>query len=265
VLDGIDGDTTVSHGLESLPALARAGKFGTLRRELRALSGRHRLGARDLLWQLAIRPLVPVSLRLGIRRLRGQDATTLDHTVIKPEFARRMGVQDRLAAHERVHGGPARSARDAHARAMASGLIPYALEVADKTAAAFGLEARYPFFDRRLMELCLALPADQKLRGGWSRFVMRRAMAGLLPEEVRWRSSKATLAPNFKRRLVGHDRNVLTETIIEQPGPLEEYVDLAALRRAYDRCSNEPVADADALTVFATAVLGLWLQRAKIA
>ena len=89
------------------------------------------------------------------------------------------------------------------------------------------------------MELCLALPADQKLRGGWSRLVMRRAMAGLLPEEVRWRSSKATLAPNFKRRLLGNDRNVLTEMIIEQPGPLEEYVDLAALRRAYDRCSNE--------------------------
>ena len=92
----------------------------------------------------AIRPLVPVSLRLGIRRLRGQDATPLDHTVIKPEFARRMGVQDRLAANEREHGGPARSARDAHARAMASGLIPYALEVADKTAAAFGVEPVIP-------------------------------------------------------------------------------------------------------------------------
>jgi asparagine synthase (glutamine-hydrolysing) len=265
VLDGIDGDTTVSHGLESLPALARAGKFGTLGRELRALSRRHGVGARDLFWQLAIQPLVPVSLRLGIKRLRGQDATALDHTVIRPEFARRMGVKDRLAANEREHGSPARSARDAHARAMTSGLVPYALEVADKAAAAFGIEARYAFFDRRLMELCLALPADQKLRGGWSRFVMRRAMAGLLPEEVRWRSSKATLAPNFKRNLIGKDRNILAELIIEQPGALEEYVDLAALRRAYDRCATEPVADADALTVFATAALGLWLQRAKIA
>ena len=115
------------------------------------------------------------------------------------------------------------------------------------------------------MELCLALPADQKLRGGWSRLVMRRAMDGLLPESVRWRSSKANLAPNFKRRLLGNDRNLLAEMVTGQSGVIEEYVDLSALRRAYDRCGSEPVAEADALTVFAAVVLGLWLQRAKIA
>src|SRR5262249_36374312 len=105
----------------------------------------------------------------------------------------------------------------------------------------------------------------QKLRGGWSRFVMRRAMDGLLPEDVRWRSSKATLAPNFKHRLLCNDRNLLAEVIIDQPGPLEEYVDLVALRRVYDRCDTGPVADADALTVFAVAVLGHWLRGTKIA
>jgi len=50
-----------------------------------------------------------------------------------------------------------------------------------------------------------------------------------------------------------------------QSGVLEDYVDLSALRRVYDRCGSEPVADADALTVFAAVALGLWLQRAKIA
>jgi Asparagine synthase len=37
LLDGIDGDTTVSHGLEHLPVLARTGRVLTLGRELRAL------------------------------------------------------------------------------------------------------------------------------------------------------------------------------------------------------------------------------------
>ena len=265
LLDGIDGDTTVSHGLENLPALARTGRLGALGRELRALSHRHGVSVRSLFWQLTVQPLIPVSLRVGVRRLRGRDATYLDHTIIKPEFAKRTGVEERLAANEREQARPAQSAREAHARAMRSGLIPYALEVADKTSAAFGVEARYPFFDRRLMEFCLALPADQKLRGGWSRLVMRRAMDGLLPESVRWRSSKATLAPNFKRRLLGNDRNLLAEMVSGQSGVLEDYVDFSALRRAYDRCGSEPVADADALTVFAAVALGLWLQRAKIA
>jgi len=114
------------------------------------------------------------------------------------------------------------------------------------------------------MELCLALPADQKLSGGWTRVVMRRAMAGTLPEQVRWRASKASLAPNFGRRLLSNDRNLLTEVIFDHPGVLEEYVDIAALRRAYDRYVAQPLSQTDALTVHGAVVLGLWLQRAKI-
>ena len=36
--------------------------------------------------------------------------------------------------------------------------------VFDQTAATFGLEPRYPFFDRRFVEFCLALPFKQKLQ-----------------------------------------------------------------------------------------------------
>ena len=264
LLDGIDGDTTVSHGFERLPILARTGRIVTLSRELRAISQRHHVAARDLLWNFAIHPLLPVPLRQRVRRLRGRDVVSLAPTVIRPEFASRMGVVERLAAAEREEGRPVRSAREAHARAMRSGLIPHALEMADRAAAAFGVEPRYPFFDRRLMELCLALPADQKLRDGWSRVVMRRAMDGLLPDEVRWRASKANLSPNFRRNLLAKDRNLLAEFILEQPSVLEDYVDISELRRAYRRCTTQPTSETDALTVFGAVVLGLWLQRTKI-
>jgi asparagine synthase (glutamine-hydrolysing) len=136
--------------------------------------------------------------------------------------------------------------------------------MADKAAAGFGVEPRYPFFDRRLMELCLALPADQKLDGGWSRLVMRRAMTGTLPETVCWRADKANLAPNFRRRLLEQDRPFLDEVIRKQPGVLEEFVDIPALRRAYDRYERQPT-NPDALTLYSAVVLGLWLQRTKLA
>lgn len=265
LLDGIDGDTVVSHGLEYLPELARTGRLATLGREVRALSRRHGVGTTSLLWRFAIQPLVPVSLRQGVRRLRRRGAERLAGTVIKPEFARRMGVIERLEASDREEERALRSARESHCRGMQSGLIPYVLELTDKAAAGFGVEPRYPFFDRRLMELCLALPADQKLRDGWSRSVMRRAMGGTLPEQVRWRASKANLAPNFTRRLLAQDRSLLEGIVLEDPGIVEEYVDVPALRRAYDRYVSQPTSEADALTVYAAVVLGLWLQRAKIA
>jgi asparagine synthase (glutamine-hydrolysing) len=264
LLDGIDGDTTVSHGLERLSALARAGQFVTLGHELRALSRRHRAGVVNLFRQFVVDPSVPAALRQGIRRLRGSEPGRLASTVIRPEFARRTGIVDRVEAFQREEERPARSPREVHQRAMTSGLVPYALELADKAAGAFGVEPRYPFFDRRLMELCLAMPANQKLQGGWTRVVMRRAMEGILPEEVQWRSTKANLAPNFRRRLLDKDLSVLTEIVIEQPGVIEEYVDVQALRRVYDRFVAQRGSEADALTVYGAAVLGLWLQRAKI-
>jgi asparagine synthase (glutamine-hydrolysing) len=147
---------------------------------------------------------------------------------------------------------------------MNSPLIQHALELADSAAAAFGLEARYPFFDRRLMELCLSLPPDQKLSQGWTRRVMRRAMRGLLPEEVRWRPGKANLSPNFLRQLAERHRELVAEVVLEHPAILEDYVDVERLRRTYDRYAARPMREADALTIYRAVVLALWLRRTKI-
>jgi asparagine synthase (glutamine-hydrolysing) len=264
LLDGIDGDTTVSHGLERLAGLARAGRVATLGRELRLLSRRHGARLADLSWQFAVRPLIPLALRRGVRRLRRQEPACLADTVIRPEFARSTGVLERWEALEHEQARPVRSPREAHRRAMTSPLLPYALELADKAAAAFGIEPRYPFLDRRLMEFCLSLPADQKLRDGWTRFVMRRAMDGALPDNVRWRANKANLSPNFRRRLLTHDRQLLEEVILAQPDAIEEYVDIRGLRRVYARYVAQPTSEPDALTVYSTVVLALWLQRAKL-
>jgi asparagine synthase (glutamine-hydrolysing) len=266
LLDGIDGDTVVSHGLERISALARAGRVVTLAREVRALSRRYRASAPGVLWRFGLEPLVPGAVRAAVRQLRGRDRhPLLLGSVVKPEFARRVGIADRLEAMERRGDRPAPSAGEAHRRAFVdSGLIPYVLEMADRAAAAFAVEPRYPFLDRCLIELCVGLPADQKLRDGWTRSVLRHAMQGLLPDEVRWRASKADLTPNFRRQLRERDQDVVADVVVKNPDALEDYVDIPALRRLHDRYLAGTMTDVDALTLHRTVVLGLWLQRAKV-
>ena len=152
-----------------------------------------------------------------------------------------------------------------HWHGLTSALIPYTLELADKAAAAFSLEARYPFFDRRLAEFCLALPPEQKLHQGWSRAIMRRAMAGILPPEVQYRFRKANLSPNFKRGLLNCERKILDEVILHEPHIIQEYVDVPALRAAYHRYSSQPMqAEEDSLTIYGAVILALWLQRSSV-
>jgi asparagine synthase (glutamine-hydrolysing) len=51
-------------------------------------------------------------------------------------------------------------------------------------------EGRYPFLDQDLIEFILAIPADQLLRPGERRSLMRRALAGIVPNEILSRKTK---------------------------------------------------------------------------
>ncbi len=140
------------------------------------------------------------------------------------------------------------------------GSFHFSLEVADRAAATFSLEPRYPFFDCRLVKFCLALPAQQKLSAGWTRAIMRRAFTRLLPDEICWRGTKSDLNPNFKRGLIAFEREQIHKTIIRGEGPVREYADIPALRRAYGRYLRRN-SDRDALTVWKAVTLDLWLDR----
>ena len=65
------------------------------------------------------------------------------------------------------------------------------LEMKDRAAARCGIEARHPFYDRRIIELAYAMPPDQFVRRGQNKFILRQAMKGLVPDSVLQRSTKA--------------------------------------------------------------------------
>lgn len=54
-----------------------------------------------------------------------------------------------------------------------------------------GLEARHPMLSRKFVEFCSQTPEHIRLRGDTRRWVHREAMRGVLPEQVRTRTSKA--------------------------------------------------------------------------
>jgi asparagine synthase (glutamine-hydrolysing) len=72
-----------------------------------------------------------------------------------------------------------------------------------------GVEVRYPFRDRRLVEFILRLPSDQLDRPGLTRPVLREAMRGLLPEVVRTRVGKTSLIELLRRGVVEREAAVM--------------------------------------------------------
>lgn len=60
----------------------------------------------------------------------------------------------------------------------------------DRAAMAVSLETRAPFLDPRIVEFAATLPLDFKLRGRQGKYILKRAVEGLVPRSVLNRSKK---------------------------------------------------------------------------
>lgn len=68
--------------------------------------------------------------------------------------------------------------------------VPYLCHYEDRMSMAASCEVRAPFLDYRLIELGLSMPAELKLKSGWTKFALRKAFEGALPEKIVWRKDK---------------------------------------------------------------------------
>jgi len=71
----------------------------------------------------------------------------------------------------------------------------------ERSASSFGMELRYPFHDRRMVEFGMALPEEQRCQRNQRKLVLRRAMWDYLPETVLHRQTKAGFSRVFVRAL----------------------------------------------------------------
>lgn len=246
------------YGFTHLTALARAGRWGAFVRGVHGISKHFDVSCRKLFLEQGLKPLAPELARSAWRALHRRPLTPVNNvSLVKPTFAQRVAFNDRNRVLSRRYTHPVSTLREAHWLSLTTGIISCIQEEDNKAAAAFGIEKRHPFWDRRLVEFCLALPPDQKLHQGWPRWVMRQAMRDILPDEIRWRVGKSNLGPNFIRSLLDFERERLEEVLLNNSDQaIENYVDKNALRHAYDR--------RDANRVWPAIILALWLKQKEL-
>jgi asparagine synthase (glutamine-hydrolysing) len=91
----------------------------------------------------------------------------------------------------------------------------------DRASMAVSLEVRAPFLDPRVAEYAASLPADYKLRGRKSKYILKRAVAPLLPPFVTRRGKKGfgiPVAEWLKGRLRPLARDLLSPERIRKGG-----------------------------------------------
>jgi asparagine synthase (glutamine-hydrolysing) len=97
-------------------------------------------------------------------------------------------------------------------------------------AAMAGLGSRHPLIDLDLVELVLGLPPELAVDPRLERPLLREAMAGLIPDQIRLRPGKSYFTALFGDCLGGRDLELLRQLLSGSP-EVGAYVDLDAVRR----------------------------------
>lgn len=297
-LDGLDGDTVVDKGYTRFIDLAREERWSAVTEEILALAQRYetpsewflksliyplltdlarsgqwgrwwqgcnRITAElgrsrgDLLARCGIGAFVPTRVWDLYRGMRGVRSMSLIH----PDLARRVRLTERKRALETNGSRKPVTGRQSHAQAVVLPRFQFALELMDGTASAFSIELRYPFFDRRLVEFCLAVPPEQKLADGWTRLIQRRGMEGIIPPKVQWRVHKGRLGYSLIRGMREVEGPRLGAMLFGEPSVLDDYVDMERLRSTYGRffgSDSSPRPGQTVMQLYEAAVLARWLR-----
>lgn len=223
------GNFTISYdGDQLLPRLLGQLRLIDWLREMRALKrtqpNRRWLG----LLSKSISPYLPSSAWLALSKLRDREMSPRIYSPIRADFLARMSHRIKASGWN-TNSKPWSNGR----KMRIAGLSIIDLGESFTYFNSFGLDFRDPTADLQLIDFCLSIPESQYLRNGTNRWLLRRFVQDILPDEILqsktkglqgadWYEATATALPEIRREI----------SRMLDSGVVGEYIDLESILHA---------------------------------
>lgn len=135
---------------------------------------------------------------------------------------------------------------------MSSRKMYYWLRAGNKSNMGIPIEARAPFLDYRLVDLCFCLPPEYLVRDGWHKWILRDLVKGLMPTRITWRRTKMGYPFPLKSWLAG-SRATVRDML---SGVDNDFVDFGKMMLYYDY-----LLEVNAAMLWRMISFGLWWRR----
>jgi asparagine synthase (glutamine-hydrolysing) len=112
--------------------------------------------------------------------------------------------------------------------------LPFLLHQYDRCSMANGVECRMPFMDYRLVEFTYSLPLDSRIGTGYTKRILREAMRGKLPDEIRLNKRKTGFNAPFLNWITGPLENWTKDIINSQEFLQSPFFDGRLIKRLFD-------------------------------
>lgn len=114
--------------------------------------------------------------------------------------------------------------------------LPHLLRYEDRNSMRHSIETRLPFLDYRMVEASISMKPEYKIRReGWTKYILRKALNGILPDSLIWRKNKLGFNAPEKTWLNHHEAKMKEE--ISQSKLLKEIVDIDKLLNIFSTLS----------------------------
>jgi asparagine synthase (glutamine-hydrolysing) len=144
-------------------------------------------------------------------------------------------------------------------RDVTAASLPTLLRFEDSNSMGNSIESRLPFVDYRVVEYGVALPEALKLRGGYGKWIVRRAVAGKIPEAIRTARYKRGFDVQQDRWIDEGLGAFVRKMLHDQLGTIQEW--LAPGTKIGEAFSNHQFKARP--SAFAEATTLLWLAQAS--
>lgn len=135
------------------------------------------------------------------------------------------------------------------------------LEMLDRSTSFHCIEPRYPFLDKRLVEYCYGIPSDMKFKFGWSRYIQRKSMDGIIPKEIQWRHKSESLEKVYEANLLRFEKQRLDQIIQTSNSTLNQFVDMNNLCEIYGQKFVKNTAEYESIDIWLSVLLSIWLEN----
>ena len=137
--------------------------------------------------------------------------------------------------------------------------LPSYLRYDDRNSMAHGVESRVPFLDHRLVTFLFSLPEGFKIRNGTTKWILREAMKGVLPEMVRTRRDKIGFSTPEDAWIRGPLRRVIGEVVDSERFRSRPYFDDKKIKSVLESHNKGEVNMGEAIWRWFN--LELWMRK----
>ena len=139
------------------------------------------------------------------------------------------------------------------------GLVDDMLHYFDRASMAHSLEVRVPFLDHEFVQLCSTIPSSLKVRDGVTKYLLKRAARGLVPDRLVDKPKVGFFNAEVGRWLSTNVGKDASDVLLDTGARYPNIVDRRAVTDLLTRYRDDP-RSGDGHALLTVLMLELWLS-----